>query len=54
MQDHIRKGVVKVALSEDADCEMLAAYDSAVARRLAVQSRNGASREKLLPHAMRA
>jgi hypothetical protein len=29
------------------DCDMLAAYYSAVARGLAVQARDGASREKL-------
>jgi hypothetical protein len=32
---------------DDIDCDMLAAYYSAVARGLAVQARDGASREKL-------
>jgi AcrR family transcriptional regulator len=47
MAERIRKGVIKGDLSEDTDCEMLAAYYSAVARGLAVQARDGASREKL-------
>jgi hypothetical protein len=34
-------------VSEDTDCDMLAAYYSAVARGLAVQARDGGSREKL-------
>src|ERR1700757_4186275 len=47
MADRIRKGVVRGDLEEDTDCEMLAAYYSAVARGLAVQARDGASRQKL-------
>lgn len=47
MAERIRKGIIRGDLSEDTDCEMLAAYYSAVARGLAVQARDGASREKL-------
>ena len=47
MAERIRKGVIKGDLSDDTDCEMLAAYYSAVARGLAVQARDGASRNKL-------
>jgi AcrR family transcriptional regulator len=47
MADRIRKGVANCDLPEDTDCDMLAAYYSAVARGLAVQARDGASREKL-------
>jgi AcrR family transcriptional regulator len=47
MADRIRKGVVRGDLSGDTDCEMLAAYYSALARGLAVQARDGATREKL-------
>jgi AcrR family transcriptional regulator len=47
MADRIRKGVANGDVPEDADCDMLAAYYSAVARGLAVQARDGASREKL-------
>ena len=47
MAERIRKGVISGDLSEDTDCEMLAAYYSAMARGLAVQARDGASREKL-------
>ncbi|HET7887723.1 MAG TPA: TetR/AcrR family transcriptional regulator [Bradyrhizobium sp.] len=47
MAERIRKGVIKGDLSEDTDCEMLAAYYNAVARGLAVQARDGASRAKL-------
>ena len=47
MAERIRKGVVRGDLLEDTDCEMLAAYYSAVARGLAVQARDGASRQKL-------
>src|SRR6201995_1511198 len=47
MAERIRKGVIKGDLAEDTDCDMLAAYYSAVARGLAVQARDGASREKL-------
>ena len=47
MTARIRKGVASGELSDETDCEMLAAYYSAVARGLAVQARDGASREKL-------
>jgi AcrR family transcriptional regulator len=47
MAARIRKGAADGDLPEDTDCEMLAAYYSAVARGLAVQARDGASREKL-------
>jgi len=47
MAARIRKGVAKGDVPGDADCDMLAAYYSAVARGLAVQARDGASREKL-------
>jgi AcrR family transcriptional regulator len=47
MAERIRKGVVRGDLSPDTDCDMLAAYFSAMARGLAVQARDGASREKL-------
>jgi AcrR family transcriptional regulator len=48
MAERIRKGVADRDVPEDADCDMLAAYYSAVARGLAVQARDGASREKLV------
>ena len=47
MAERIRKGVVDGDVARDVDCDMLAAYYSAVARGLAVQARDGASREKL-------
>ena len=47
MAARIRKGVADGDVPEDTDCDMLAAYYSAVARGLAVQARDGASREKL-------
>ena len=47
MAARIRKGVANGDVSGDADCDMLAAYYSAVARGLAVQARDGASRDKL-------
>lgn len=47
LAERIRKGVTRGDVSEDTDCDMLAAYYSAVARGLAVQARDGASREKL-------
>ena len=47
MAERMRKGVANGDLPEDTDCDMLAAYYSAVARGLAVQARDGASREKL-------
>src|SRR6202045_4406358 len=47
MAARIRKGAANGDVPEDADCDMLAAYYSALARGLAVQARDGASREKL-------
>ena len=47
LAERIRKGVVDGDVARDVDCDMLAAYYSAVARGLAVQARDGASREKL-------
>jgi AcrR family transcriptional regulator len=47
LAERIRKGIVNGELSDDTDCDMLAAYYSALARGLAVQARDGASREKL-------
>jgi AcrR family transcriptional regulator len=47
MAARIRKGVADGEVPEATDCDMLAAYYSAVARGLAVQARDGASREKL-------
>ncbi len=47
MAARIRKGVANGDVPEDTDCDMLAAYYSAVARGLAVQARDGASRDKL-------
>jgi AcrR family transcriptional regulator len=47
MANRMRKGVANGDMPKDTDCDMLAAYYSAVARGLAVQARDGASREKL-------
>jgi AcrR family transcriptional regulator len=47
MAERIRKGVIKGDLPADTDCDMLAAYFSAMARGLAVHARDGASQEKL-------
>src|SRR6201999_2270412 len=47
MADRIRRGVADGDIPEDTDSAMLAAYYSAMARGLAVQARDGASREKL-------
>ena len=47
MAARIRKGVADGDVAQDVDCDMLAAYYSAVARGLAVQARDGASRDKL-------
>jgi AcrR family transcriptional regulator len=47
MAARIRKGVADGDIPQDVDCDLLAAYYSAVARGLAVQARDGASREKL-------
>jgi AcrR family transcriptional regulator len=47
MAKRIRKGIANGDVPKDADSEMLAAYYSALARGLAVQARDGASREKL-------
>jgi AcrR family transcriptional regulator len=47
MAERLRKGVAGGDVPADTDCDILAAYYSAVARGLAVQARDGASREKL-------
>jgi AcrR family transcriptional regulator len=47
MAQRIRSGVVAGDMPEDTDSGMLAAYFSAVVRGLAVQARDGASRQKL-------
>jgi AcrR family transcriptional regulator len=47
MANRMRKGVASGDMPKDTDCDMLAAYYSAVARGLAVQARDGASRVKL-------
>lgn len=47
MAARIRKGIADGDVPADTDCDMLAAYYSAVARGLAVQARDGASRKKL-------
>jgi AcrR family transcriptional regulator len=47
LAERMRKGVANGDMPESTDCNMLAAYYSAVARGLAVQARDGASREKL-------
>jgi AcrR family transcriptional regulator len=47
MANRMREGVANGDMPRDVDCDMLAAYYSAVARGLAVQARDGASREKL-------
>jgi AcrR family transcriptional regulator len=47
MANRMRKGVANGDMPKDTDCDMLAAYYSAVARGLAVQARDGAAREKL-------
>jgi AcrR family transcriptional regulator len=47
MAERMRKGIADGDMPKDTDCDMLAAYYSAVARGLAVQARDGASREKL-------
>jgi AcrR family transcriptional regulator len=44
----IRKGIAAGDVLVDADVEILAAYFSAIARGLAVQARDGASRERLM------
>jgi AcrR family transcriptional regulator len=47
MAARIQKGITDGDVPEGTDCGMLAAYYSAVARGLAVQARDGASRDKL-------
>ena len=44
----IRKGIADGDVPKETDVDALAAYYSALARGLAVQARDGASREKLL------
>jgi AcrR family transcriptional regulator len=46
--ERIRKGIADGDVPKDTDVDALAAYYSALARGLAVQARDGASREKLL------
>jgi hypothetical protein len=48
MAERIRKGIAKGDVPEATDAKMLAAYYSAVARGLAVQARDGASRKTLV------
>jgi AcrR family transcriptional regulator len=48
MVERLRKGVVAGDLSADTDVEGFAAFFSALSRGMAVQARDGASREKLL------
>jgi AcrR family transcriptional regulator len=48
MAERIRKGIAKGDVPEGSDAKMLAAYYSAVARGLAVQARDGASRKTLV------
>jgi AcrR family transcriptional regulator len=47
MAERIRNGIASGDVPRDTDCDMLAAYTSAVARGLAVQARDRASRAKL-------
>jgi len=47
MAARLRKGVADGDLPAETDCDILAAYYSAVARGFAVQARDGASRQKL-------
>jgi len=47
MAERIRKGIAHGDGPENTEVDMLAAYFSAVAKGLAVQARDGASREKL-------
>ena len=47
MAERIHKGIARGDVPEGTDAKMLAAYYSAVARGLAVQARDGATREKL-------
>jgi AcrR family transcriptional regulator len=47
MAERLRRGVANGDMPKETDCDMLAAYYSAVARGLAAQARDGASREKL-------
>jgi AcrR family transcriptional regulator len=47
MAERIQRGIADGDVPDDTDVEMLAAYFSAVARGLAGQARDGASREKL-------
>ena len=47
MADRIEQGVAEGDVPRDTDVDVLAAYYSAVARGLAVQARDGASRERM-------
>jgi AcrR family transcriptional regulator len=57
MAERIRKGIEAGDVPEDTDADALAAFYSALSRGMAVQARDGASRERLLEiveHGMRA
>jgi hypothetical protein len=47
MAERIRRGIAEGDMPSDTDVDVLAAYLSAVARGLAVQARDGASRERI-------
>ena len=47
MAERIRRGIAEGDVPDDTDVDVLAAYLSAVARGLAVQARDGASRERI-------
>jgi AcrR family transcriptional regulator len=47
MAERIRRGIAEGDVPEDMDVNVLAAYYSTVARGLAVQARDGASRERM-------
>src|ERR1700756_1575951 len=47
MAERLRRGIARGKPPAETDCDMLAAFYSAMARGLAVQARDGASREKL-------
>ena len=47
MAERIRRGIAEGDVADDTDVDVLAAYLSAVARGLAVQARDGASRQRM-------
>jgi hypothetical protein len=47
MAERIRRGIAEGDVPEDTDVDVLAAYCSAVARGVAAQARDGASRERI-------